>query len=85
MGEELMYQVKNFIINTLRSEGLTVHDLEPDVPLFGEGLGLDSVDILQLATGMEHAFGVVIPDAAVASQVFRSVRSMAEYIELHSY
>lgn len=84
MSDELMHQVKHFIINTLRSEGLSVHDLDPDQPLFEDGLGLDSVDALQLAVGMEHAFGVVVPDAAVAAQVFRSVRTMAEYIELHS-
>jgi len=84
MSDELLHQVTNLIINTLRSEGLSVHDLDPDLPLLGDGLGLDSVDVWHLATGMEHVFGVVVPDAAVASQVFRSVRSMAEYIELHS-
>jgi len=58
-------------------------DIDPDAPLFGEGLGLDSIDALQLVVGMENSFGVVVPDAAVGAKVFRSVRAMAEYIDQH--
>jgi acyl carrier protein len=84
MSNELILQVKDLIINSLRIEGLSSHDIDPDAPLFGEGLGLDSIDALQLVVGMENEFGVVVPDAAVGAKVFRSVRSMAEYIEQHS-
>lgn len=80
MTEELIPQVKQLIIDSLRIDGMSVVDIETDAPLFGEGLGLDSIDALQLVVGMENAFGVVVPDAAVGTKVFQSVRSMAEYI-----
>jgi acyl carrier protein len=80
MSEELITKVKQLIIDSLRIEGMSPADIDSDAPLFGEGLGLDSVDALQLVVGMENAFGVVVPDAAVGSKVFQSVRSMADYI-----
>jgi acyl carrier protein len=83
MTDELIHQVKDLIIDSLRIDGMSSHDIETDAPLFGEGLGLDSIDALQLVVGMENTFGVVVPDAAVGAKVFRSVRTMAEYIEQH--
>lgn len=80
MSEELITQVKQLIIDSLRIDGMSPADIDSDSPLFGEGLGLDSVDALQLVVGMENSFGVVVPDAAVGSKVFQSVRTMAEYI-----
>jgi len=85
MRLELIHQVQELIINSLRIDGITAVEIDPDAPLFGEGLGLDSIDALQLAVGMENEFGVVIPDATMGAKVFRSVRTMAEYIELNSY
>jgi acyl carrier protein len=84
MTEELIDQVKTLIIDSLRIEGMSRDEIETDAPLFGEGLGLDSIDALQLVVGLENAFGVVVPDATVGAKVFRSVRSMAEYVEQHS-
>ena len=83
MTGELIFQVKQLIIDSLRMDDISSHDIETDAPLFGDGLGLDSVDALQLVVGMENTFGVVVPDAAVGSQVFRSVRTMAAYIAAH--
>ncbi|KAF0219600.1 MAG: hypothetical protein FD174_1855 [Geobacteraceae bacterium] len=83
MSEELIDQVKQLIIDSLRIEGMNPADIETDAPLFGEGLGLDSIDALQLVVAMEKDFGVVVPDAATGSKVFQSVRSMAEYITEH--
>jgi acyl carrier protein len=84
MSEELIPQVKQLIIDSLRIDGMTIADIETDAPLFGEGLGLDSIDALQLVVGMENSFGVVVPDAAVGTRVFQSVRSMADYIAQHA-
>jgi acyl carrier protein len=81
MIEELIQQVKQMIIDSLRIEGMSADEIETDAPLFGEGLGLDSIDALQLVVAMEKEFGVVVPDAATGSTVFVSVRSMAGYIE----
>ena len=50
---------------------------ETDTPLFGDGLGLDSIDALQLVVAMEKDFGVVVPDAATGTRVFASVRLFA--------
>ena len=83
MTEELIHQVKLLIIDSLRIEGMLPDEIDADAPLFGEGLGLDSIDALQLVVAMEKDFGVVVPDAATGTKVFGSVRSMAEYIAEH--
>ena len=80
MSEELIVQVKQLIIESLRIDGLNPDEIETDAPLFGEGLGLDSIDALQLVVAMEKDFGVIVPDAETGTIVFRSVRSMAQYI-----
>ena len=80
MAEELIETVKQLIIDALRIEGMAPADIETDAPLFGEGLGLDSIDALQLVVAMEKQFGVVVPDAATGTKVFQSVRTMAGYI-----
>jgi len=80
MSEELIEPVKQLIIDALRIEGMTPAEIETDAPLFGDGLGLDSIDALQLVVAMEKQYGVVVPDAATGTKVFQSVRSMAAYI-----
>lgn len=79
-SEELIGQVKKLIIDALRIEGMEPEEIDTDAPLFGEGLGLDSIDALQLVVSMEKEYGVVVPDAATGTKVFQSVRSMAQYI-----
>ena len=72
MQEELINQVKQLIIDSLRIEGMSPDDIETDAPLFGEGLGLDSIDALQLVVAMEKDFGVIVPDAATGTGPERS-------------
>lgn len=83
MSDELIEKVKQMIIGSLRIEGMSPDEIETDAPLFGEGLGLDSIDALQLVVAMEKEFGVVVPDAATGTTVFASARSMAGYIAEH--
>ena len=83
MSEELLNEVKQLLIDALRIEGMTPDQIDTDAPLFGEGLGLDSIDALQLVVAMEKKYGVVVPDAATGTTVFQSVRSMALYIAEH--
>ena len=71
MSEELINQVKKLIIDSLRIEGMSPEEIDSDAPLFGEGLGLDSIDALQLVVAMERDFGVVVPDAATGTKVFQ--------------
>ena len=80
MSEELIAAVKQLIIDALRIEGMSPADIDSDAPLFGDGLGLDSIDALQLVVAMEKEYGVVVPDAATGTKVFQSVRAMAAYI-----
>jgi len=80
MSEELIAAVKQLIIDALRIEGMSSDDIDSDAPLFGDGLGLDSIDALQLVVAMEKEYGVVVPDAATGTKVFQSVRTMAGYI-----
>ncbi len=78
--DELITDVKKLIIERLKLEEITVDDIHTDAPLFGEGLGLDSIDALELVIGLEKEYGVSIPDAEVGRQVFQSVRTIAQYI-----
>ena len=80
MSDELISKTKQMIIDALRIEGMSPDEIDTDAPLFGDGLGLDSIDALQLVVAMEKEFGTVVPDAATGTKVFASVRSMAEYI-----
>ena len=53
MAEDLVLELKKLIINTLKLEDITPEDIEDDAPLFGEGLGLDSIDALELVVSLE--------------------------------
>ena len=78
--EELVVNLKRLIIERLKLEEIEIEDIDTDAPLFGEGLGLDSIDALELVIGLEKDYGVSIPDAEVGRRVFQSVRSIAQYI-----
>jgi acyl carrier protein len=79
-SNDLIEKIKGLIIQRLRLAEMTPEMIETDAPLFGEGLGLDSIDALELVLGLEKEFGVVIPDAEVGKKVFQSVRTMAQYV-----
>jgi acyl carrier protein len=79
-SEGLIAKIKNLTIQRLKLVDMTPEMIETDAPLFGEGLGLDSIDALELVLGLEKEFGVVIPDAEVGRKVFQSVRTMAQYV-----
>lgn len=78
--EQLIEKIKQLIIQRLKLAEMTPEMIETDAPLFGEGLGLDSIDALELVLGLEKEFGVVIPDAEVGKKVFQSVRTIAQYV-----
>ena len=79
-SNDLIEKIKNLIIQRLKLAEMTPEMIETDAPLFGEGLGLDSIDALELVLGMEKEFGVIIPDAEVGKKVFQSVRAIAQYV-----
>jgi acyl carrier protein len=80
---ELILQLKNEIINVLNLEGITPEDIADDAPLFGEGLGLDSIDALELIVLMEKNWGIKLENPNQGREIFTSVKSMATYIEAH--
>lgn len=75
-------EVKNDIIEALNLEDMTPEDLEVDAPLFGaDGLGLDSIDALELIMVLEKKYGIKLKDPKEGKNVFKTVRVMAEYIQ----
>ncbi len=78
--EALIAQLKQEIIEALNLEDLTPADIENDAPLFGEGLGLDSIDALELIVLMERNYGIRLKEASEGKAIFKSVSVMAEYI-----
>lgn len=75
--------LKSQIIATLNLEELTPADIDAGAPLFGEGLGLDSIDALELILLLEREYGIHIATAAEARPVLASVETMARYIDSH--
>jgi acyl carrier protein len=78
--EALKNEIKALIIEELDLRDRSAAEIADDVPLFGEGLGLDSLDALQLAMAIEERFGVQIPEGDEARSIFASVSAIAEYI-----
>lgn len=76
----LKSELKHLIVDTLRLEEIAPEEIEDDMPLFGEGLGLDSVDALELVVALEKAYGVVIEDEEVGKEAFASVEVLARFV-----
>lgn len=79
--EELILKLKEQIIDVLNLEEMTPDEIEGDAPLFGEGLGLDSIDALELIVLLEKYYGIKLASPAESKEIFKSVRSIAEYVE----
>ena len=74
-------RVKQLIIESLNLDGMTPEQIGDDDPLFGDGLGLDSVDALELVVAMEKAYKIKIKSHEIDPQVFRSASSLSSYID----
>lgn len=79
--EELVLELKNQIIQALNLEDIKPEDIENDAPLFGEGLGLDSIDALELIVMMEKVYGIKIKDPSAGKEIFKSINTMAEFVQ----
>jgi acyl carrier protein len=73
-------ETKTFLIETLRIPDMEPEDLEDDLPLFGDGLELDSIDALSLVVAIKKKYGIEIPDADAGREHFQSVRTLAELL-----
>ena len=79
----LIEKLKIELIDTLGLSDITPEEIDPTAPLIGEGLGLDSIDTLELIVLMERNYGVKIENLKMGREVFASLTSMAQYITDH--
>lgn len=78
----LELEVKNLIIESLQLEDITPADIDVDAPLFTEGLGLDSIDALELGVALQKRYGITLSaDSEDTRRHFASVRTLTELIE----
>ena len=78
--EDLILEVKQEIIEALNLEDITPEEIDNDAPLLGSGLGLDSIDALELIVLIERKYGIKLKDPSKGKEVFQSVNVMAKYI-----
>ena len=81
--DELKRQLKQQIIDVLSLEEINPEDIVDSEPLFGEGLGLDSIDALELIVLMEKNYGIRLNNPAEGKAIFASLDTMADYIAQH--
>ena len=77
----LHIELKELIVERLGLDGMDPLDIDDDAPLFGEGLGLDSVDALELVVGLELKYGISINSRDIDVSVFSSVSTLAKFID----
>ena len=78
--DDLKQQIKELIISSLGLSDVTPESIDDAAPLFQEGLGLDSIDALELAVALERKFRVSIADEAVGKRAFSSVNALTAYV-----
>lgn len=78
---DLKRKLKELLIERLKFEDMTPEDISDDDPLFEGGLGLDSIDALEIVVMLESEFGLKIKNEASARQYFRSISSLAQLVE----
>jgi acyl carrier protein len=80
-AESLEVEIKQLIVDTLSLEHVTATDIDRDAPLFFQGLGLDSIDALELGMALEQRYGIRVGDDAEENAThFASVRALAEFV-----
>lgn len=78
--DELIRELKDEIIEALNLEEMTADDIDENEPLFGEGLGLDSIDALELIVLLEKKYGIKLADPAEGKKIFTNVAAIADYV-----
>ncbi len=81
--ENLILELKTKIIDVLNLEEMTPDDIDTDAALFGEGLGLDSIDALELIVLLEKDYGIRLANPAEGKAIFKSIRTIAEFVNTH--
>lgn len=78
--DALKQELKERIINALNLEDISIEDIQDNDPLFGDGLGLDSIDALELIVLLDKEYGIKLADPKQGKEIFQSVETMAQYI-----
>ena len=79
--DNLKQQLKEMLVNEMKIQGVKPVDIKDDEPLFGDGLGLDSLDAVELVVLVNKHFSVQIADMEQGKEAFASINSLAQFIE----
>ncbi len=81
MANELIEELKELLIEGLHLEEIAPADIDPQAPLFGEGLGLDSIDALEIGVMLDRQYGIkIVSDDEKNHQIFASLQSLADFV-----
>ncbi|MBR3677284.1 MAG: acyl carrier protein [Alistipes sp.] len=78
--EDLTLTLKQQIIEALNLEEISPEDIDNDAPLFGDGLGLDSIDALEIIVILDRYYGIKLENPAEGKSIFKSINTIADYI-----
>jgi acyl carrier protein len=81
--QDLILELKHKIIEVLNLEDISVDEIDENEALFGDGLGLDSIDALELIVLLDKTYGVRLSDPKQGREIFHTISTMAEYITQH--
>lgn len=82
--EELIKELKEEIIEALNLEEMTPEDIDENDALFGDGLGLDSIDALELIVLLDKKYGIKLANPAEGKAIFKSIATIADYVSKNS-
>jgi acyl carrier protein len=78
---DMRRKLKEMLIERLKFEDMTPDDIDDDAPLFAGGLGLDSIDALEIVVMLESEFGIRVKNEGSARDNFRSISALADFVE----